>query len=429
LVVARIGVSPGRFRGKDSGGTPKSATKMVAFRRETESELESLHMNWKAELDQRAAKVVLLPDEIRRYSRHLLIPEVNFEGQKRIRAARVLIVGMGGLGSPVAAYLAAAGVGNLGLIDHDYVSLSNLQRQIAHRDADIGKLKTDSAAEFIQNRNPYTKINVISEALSIENVENILNDYDIVVDGTDNFPTRYLINDACVLAGKPWVYGSIFQFDGQVSVFGAEGAACYRCLQPQAPDAGTVPGCAEGGVLGALPGIIGSLQATEVLKLICGMGDSLAGRLLVVDAKSMKFREVRIPPDQECAICGGMGAARIQSLDDAADDYRHATTICGRFAQILPEDLRSALAGCNPPVVLDVRSAAECAVEPVDGAVNIPLGELPERLHELDSIQEVVVVCQGEQRTAEALKLLQDAGFKKISGLAGGVEAWLESNE
>ncbi len=379
-------------------------------------------MNWKEELDRRAESVVLLPDEIRRYSRHLLIPEVSFEGQKRIRAARVLIVGMGGLGSPVAAYLAAAGVGTLGLVDHDRVSLSNLQRQIAHRDGDVGKLKTDSAAEFIRNRNPYTKINTYSEALSIENMENILKDYDLVVDGTDNFPTRYLINDACVLAGKPWVYGSIFQFEGQVSVFGMEGKPCYRCLQPQAPDAGSVPGCAEGGVLGALPGLIGSLQATEVLKLICGVGESLAGRLLVVDAKALKFREVKIPKDPECAICGKN--PRIATLPDGMDDYQYAAMACGRFAQMLPEDLRQALNEPHPPMVLDVRSAAEAAVDPFYEAVNIPLGELPERLHELNSSREVVVVCQGEQRTAEALKLLQDAGFPRIAGLAGGVEAW-----
>ncbi len=381
-------------------------------------------MSWRQELDQRAARVELLPDEVRRYSRHLLIPDVGLEGQKRIRAARVLIVGMGGLGSPVAAYLAAAGVGTLGLVDHDRVSLSNLQRQIAHRDADVGKLKTESAAEFIQNRNPYIKINIYSEALSIENIKNILNDYDLVVDGTDNFATRYLINDACVLAGKPWVYGSIFQFEGQVSVFGIDDGPCYRCLQPEAPDPGTVPTCAEGGVLGALPGLIGSLQASEALKLIGGVGESLAGRLLLVDAQSTKFREIRIPKDPECQVCGA--APKIRSLTDAAEYYERAAATCSLFRQTLPEDLRQRLAGDAPPLLLDLRSAPECAVEPLKAGLNIPLGELPERLQELDSSREIVVVCQGEQRTAEALKLLQDAGFQKISGLAGGVEAWLE---
>ncbi|MEM6883853.1 MAG: molybdopterin-synthase adenylyltransferase MoeB [Verrucomicrobiota bacterium] len=381
-------------------------------------------MNWQQELDQRAGQVELLPDEVRRYSRHLLIPDVGMEGQRRIRAARVLIVGMGGLGSPVVAYLAAAGVGALGLIDHDRISLSNLQRQIAHGDADVGKLKTESAAEFIQNRNPYTKINTFPEALSIENIKNILNRYDLVVDGTDNFATRYLINDACVLAGKPWVYGSIFQFEGQVSVFGIENGPCYRCLQPGAPDPGSVPSCAEGGVLGALPGLIGSLQASEALKLICGVGESLAGRLLVVDAATAKFREIRIPKDPECQLCGK--DPKILSLTDAAEDYVMALDTCRAFRQIQPEDLRQLLASKAPPLLLDVRSASECAVEPLKTGYNIPLGELPQRLHELDSSREIVAVCQGEQRTANALRLLQDAGFQKIAGLAGGVETWLE---
>ncbi|MEM1159218.1 MAG: molybdopterin-synthase adenylyltransferase MoeB [Verrucomicrobiota bacterium] len=379
-------------------------------------------MKWHEELDQRAAQVELLPDEIRRYSRHLLIPQVGLEGQKRIRASRVLLVGVGGLGSPVAAYLTAAGVGTLGLVDHDQVSLSNLQRQIAHRDTDIGKLKTESAAEFVQNRNPYTKVDTHSVPLSIQNVEEILKEYDLVVDGTDNFATRYLINDACFLAGKPWVYGSIFQFEGQVSVFGMQGAPCYRCLQPQAPEPGTVPTCAEGGVLGALPGLIGSLQASEVLKLICNIGDPLAGRLLVAHTQNSSFRQIRIPRDTGCALCGETPS--ITNLAAAASDYELASTGCNRFKEILPEDLRLRLREADPPLVLDVRSISESALEPLESAWHIPLGDLPERLHELDSRREIVVVCQGEQRTASGLKLLQDAGFQKIAGLQGGVEAF-----
>lgn len=378
-------------------------------------------MHWREQLDQRSQNVVLRPDEIRRYSRHLLIPDVGMEGQKRIRAARVLIVGLGGLGSPVAAYLAAAGIGTLGLVDFDHVSLSNLQRQIIHTDRDIGKLKVDSAEEFIKNRSPYTEIEQIPESLSIENIESILSRYDLVVDGTDNFATRYLINDACILSGKPWVYGSIYQFDGQVSVFGLGGSPCYRCLQPEAPEPGSVPSCAEGGVLGALPGLIGSLQASEVLKLICGIGVPLAGRLLAVDAGSNRFRKIKIPKDEHCAVCGSK--PKIRQLNDAASDYEQSVHTCGHFPRTLPEEFQSMIHSSTPPQILDVRSKAETAIQPLEYAIHIPLGSLPERMHELDSAQQIIVVCQGEQRTAEALKLLQDAGFQKISGLAGGVES------
>jgi sulfur-carrier protein adenylyltransferase/sulfurtransferase len=366
----------------------------------------------------------LTNDEILRYSRHLIMPEVGLEGQQKLKAARVLCIGTGGLGSPLALYLAAAGVGTLGLVDFDVVDFTNLQRQIIHSTSDVGRPKLDSAAEKISAINPYVDIRRFEIRLASDNALDIIRDFDIVVDGTDNFPTRYLVNDACVLLGKPNVYGSIFRFEGQASIFGAPDGPCYRCLYPEPPPPGLVPSCAEGGVLGILPGLIGIIQATETIKLILGSGDPLIGRLLLVDALGMRFRELKLRKNPDCPMCGP------QRSITKLIDYQEFCGIRGEEApatanvpEIQPEELdRRLLAGENI-FVLDVREPHEYQICNLNGYL-IPLGDLPKRVHELDSSREIVAHCRSGVRSGKAVDFLRQAGFKKVKNLAGGILAW-----
>ena len=369
-------------------------------------------------------------DEIARYSRHLIMPEVTLEGQKRIKAASILCVGTGGLGSPIALYLAAAGIGRLGLIDFDVVDFSNLQRQILHGTDDVGRKKLNSAKDRIKAVNPNVQVDLHDCVFRSENAMQIVQDYDIVVDGTDNFPTRYLSNDVCVLAKKPNVYGSIFRFDGQCTVFAPYlGGPCYRCMFPEPPPPGMVPSCAEGGVLGVLPGIIGVLQAIEAIKLIIGIGDSLIGRLLSFDALKLRFREFKIRKDPQCPICGDHPTIHelidydqfcgIPQADAEAAKEMDVPTISAT-------ELRAKLDRKEKFVLVDVREPFEYEICNIPGSKLIPLGELPARLSELDSADDIVLHCKVGGRSAKALKVLQEAGFRKLSNLRGGITAWAD---
>jgi adenylyltransferase/sulfurtransferase len=361
--------------------------------------------------------------EILRYSRHLLIPEVGAEGQQKLKNARVLIIGAGGLGSPSSLYLAAAGVGTIGIVDFDSVDESNLQRQILHSTSDIGRPKLDSAKERLTGINPNITIETFETRLSSENALDLLKGFDVVVDGTDNFPTRYLVNDACVILRKPNVYGSIFRFEGQLSVFDASRGPCYRCLYPAPPPPGLVPSCAEGGVLGVLPGIIGSLQALEAIKLILGLGDLLVGRLILFDGVSMKFRELRLQKNPECPVCGE------HPTIDRLIDYDQFCGIGGPDEAALPqleaEELKRRLDAGDDIFILDVREPREYEIANLGGHL-IPLGELPSRVGELDPSREIVVHCKMGTRSAKAVELLRKAGFRKVKNLAGGITAWSE---
>ena len=369
-------------------------------------------------------------DEIARYSRHLIMPEVTLEGQKRIKAASILCVGTGGLGSPIALYLAAAGIGRLGLIDFDVVDFSNLQRQILHGTDDVGRKKLNSAKDRIKAVNPNVQVDLHECVFRSENAMQIVQDYDIVVDGTDNFPTRYLSNDVCVLAKKPNVYGSIFRFDGQCTVFAPHlGGPCYRCMFPEPPPPGMVPSCAEGGVLGVLPGIIGVLQAIEAIKLIIGIGDSLIGRLVSFDALKLRFREFKIRKDPKCPICGDHPTIHelidydqfcgIPQADaDAAKEMDVPT--------ISATELRAKIDRKEKFVLVDVREPFEYEICNIPGSKLIPLGELPARLSELDSADDIVLHCKVGGRSAKALKVLQEAGFRKLNNLRGGITAWAD---
>src|SRR5215472_1615229 len=367
----------------------------------------------------------LSKDEILRYSRHLIIPEVGIEGQKKLKAAKVLLVGTGGLGAPLGLYLAAAGIGKIGLVDFDVVDFTNLQRQVIHSTKDVGRNKIDSAAEKMLAINPHLQIVKHEVALSSENALEILKDYDYVVDGTDNFPTRYLVNDACVLLGKPNVYGSIFRFEGQSTVFATEGGPCYRCLYPEPPPPGLVPSCAEGGVLGILPGTIGLIQATETVKLILGIGEPLVGRLLLYDALAMRFRELKLRKNPECPVCGEH--CTIHQLID----YNEFCGIRGEeepeidlhVPEITPRELKQRLDAGDDFYILDVREPHEFQICNLNGHL-IPLGELPRRVHELDSSHEIVAHCRSGKRSAEAVDFLRKAGFRKIHNLRGGILAW-----
>ena len=372
--------------------------------------------------------VTLSKDEILRYSRHLIMPEVGMEGQKKLKAARVLCIGTGGLGSPLALYLAAAGVGTLGLVDFDVVDYTNLQRQIIHSTADVGRKKLDSAAEKLTAINPFLNIKKFDTRLSSENALEIFRDFDIIADGTDNFPTRYLVNDACVLTGKPNVYGSIFRFEGQASVFATEDGPCYRCLYPEPPPPGLVPSCAEGGVLGVLPGLLGVIQATEVIKLILGAGEPLIGRLLLVDALAMRFREMRVRKNPECPVCGTNPTVKElidyeQFCGIRGEDS--ATSIEGKIPEIQPEELKRRLDAKEDIFVLDVREPHEYQIVNIHGHL-IPLGDLPTRVHELDSSREIVVHCKSGARSAKAVDFLRQSGFKRASNLVGGILAWAD---
>ncbi len=373
----------------------------------------------------------LTPQEIARYSRHLLMPEVGLAGQERLKAAKVLLVGAGGLGSPLGLYLAAAGVGRIGLVDFDVVDFSNLQRQVLHGTPDVGRSKLLSAQEKLQAINPGVQLDLYETRLTAANALPICQPYDIVIDGTDNFPTRYLVNDACVLLKKPNVYGSIFRFDGQASVFHPPAGPCYRCLYPEPPPPGTVPSCAEGGVLGILPGLIGCIQATEAIKLILGRGSPLIGRLLLYDALQMSFQEYAIRRNPGCPLCGERPT--ITELID----YEQ---FCGLGQKTPPangaventitvEELHLRLQRGEEVFVLDVRNPPEVQICRLPGSVLIPLAELVERMGELDRQREMVVHCKSGARSARAVQLLQEHGFTKLKNLQGGILAWAERIE
>ena len=374
------------------------------------------------------AETQLSHAEVLRYSRHLLLPEVGMAGQRKLKAARVLTIGAGGLGSPLSLYLAAAGVGTIGIVDFDAVDLTNLQRQIVHGTSTLGKPKLDSAEARLTDLNPNVRIEKHEARLSSENALDIIREYDIVVDGTDNFPTRYLVNDACVLLDKPNVYGSIFRFEGQASVFYAKQGPCYRCLYSEPPPPGLVPSCAEGGVLGVLPGIIGSIQALETIKWIIGAGDSLIGRLVLFDALKFRFRELQLRKDPACPICGEHPSIH-QLIDYEA--------FCGIGAEpsyagpeITAEELQREMREKGRELVLlDVREPHEWEIAHIDGARLIPLGQLPERLGELDGHAEIVTHCHRGVRSMKALNILKGAGFNRVRSLAGGIDAWAERVE
>jgi molybdopterin/thiamine biosynthesis adenylyltransferase/rhodanese-related sulfurtransferase len=365
-------------------------------------------------------------DEIQRYSRHLIMPEVGMEGQLKIKNARVLCIGAGGLGSPLALYLGAAGVGTLGIVDFDVVDYTNLQRQIIHSTADVGHKKLDSAAEKLQAMNPFINVQKFDARLSSENALEIFEDFDIIADGTDNFPTRYLVNDACVLSGKPNVYASIFRFEGQASVFATENGPCYRCLYPEPPPPGLVPSCAEGGVLGILPGLLGVIQATEVLKLILGAGDPLIGRLLLVDALGMTFRQLKLRRNPDCPVCGTHPSlTKLIDYEQFCGIRGEEAVVAADTSDIQVEELKRRLDAGDPIFVLDVREPHEYQICNIGGQL-IPLGDLPKRLSELDSSREIVAHCRSGVRSGKAVELLRQAGFKKVRNLAGGILAWAD---
>ncbi len=369
----------------------------------------------------------LSPDEIRRYARHIIMPEVGLDGQKKLRRARVLIIGAGGLGSPASLYLAAAGVGTLGLVDFDVVEYSNLQRQIIHGTSDVGRAKLDSARDRLLDVNPGLTIEGHQVRLQSDNALGILDDYDVVVDGTDNFPSRYLVNDACVLLGKPNVYGSIFRFEGQASVFFAKEGPCYRCLFREPPPPGLVPSCAEGGVLGVLPGIIGALQANETIKLILGTGETLIGRLLLFDALRLRFRELRLQKDPQCPVCGDQPTIReLIDYDEFCGVTQAESGLRPLESQaiISATELKLRLDAGDRLRIIDVREPHEWNICHLEGAELIPMAGLPGQLDRLDSAEEIVVMCRSGVRSAHAVRLLQEAGFRKAYNLKGGILAW-----
>nr|WP_321410432.1 molybdopterin-synthase adenylyltransferase MoeB [uncultured Carboxylicivirga sp.] len=361
--------------------------------------------------------MVLTKDELERYKRHTILPMIGVDGQQKIKNAKVLIVGMGGLGSPLAMYLAASGVGTIGLVDFDNVDVSNLQRQIIHKTSNIGKPKTESALESLVEINPLVKVNCFNEGLSSANAIDIFTQYDIICDGTDNFQTRYLINDACVLTGKINVFGSINQFEGQISVFGADKGPCYRCLFPEPPSPGTVPSCAEAGVMGILPGVIGTIQATEVIKLICGIGTPLIGRLLNYDALSMQFYEVKFSKDKDCPCCGKNPT--ITELIDY-ESFCNSQTIKEINAIQLKEQIKKK----QIPILLDVREDSEVALGTIIGSLHIPMGEIPNRLSEIPKNKTVVVFCHLGIRSKNVIQYLQDHGYQNLVNLRGGIDAY-----
>jgi len=373
------------------------------------------------------AATSLSNEEILRYSRHLIMPEVGMEGQLKLKNSKVLLIGTGGLGAPLGLYLAAAGVGRLGLVDFDVVDFTNLQRQIAFGTADVGKSKAQAARARLSDLNPDIQIEAFETQLTSANALELFKDFDIIVDGTDNFPTRYLVNDACILLGKPNVYGSIFRFEGQATVFGMPDGPCYRCLYPEPPPPGLVPSCAEGGVLGVLPGIVGSIQAMETIKLILGRGDSLVGRLLLFDALGMKFRELKLRKNPNCPMCG-----EHRTINKLIDYYE----FCGvrgeeapapdlAVPEITPKELKTRLDKGDDLFILDVREPHEYQICNLNGYL-IPLGDLPKRVHELDSSRDIVAHCRSGVRSGKAVTFLRQAGFKKVHNLTGGILAWAD---
>jgi adenylyltransferase/sulfurtransferase len=378
----------------------------------------------------------LSPDEVRRYSRHLILSEVGIDGQRALKGAKVLCIGAGGLGSPAAMYLAAAGVGTIGIVDFDVVDMSNLQRQLLHGTPDVGRSKLASAKDTIQSLNPHVHVETYETALSSANALDLFKDYDVILDGTDNFPTRYLVNDACVLVGKPNAYGSIFRFEGQASVFATKGGPCYRCLYPEPPPPGLVPSCAEAGVLGVLPGIIGTIQATEAIKLILGNGEPLIGRFLIYDALRMKFRELKLRRDPDCPVCGdrptvrelidydqfcGVTAATAPGTADAAPAAHAAAS-----NDISPRELKAAFDRGDTLVLIDVREPQEYQINRIPGSKLIPLGEIPQRYAEIDGSGLVVCQCKSGVRSAKAAAFLRTVGFTNVKNLTGGVLGWID---
>ncbi len=364
-------------------------------------------------------------DEISRYARHLIIPDVGIDGQKRLKAARVLLVGAGGLGSPLALYLAAAGVGHIGIVDFDVVDVTNLQRQILHGTKDIGRAKVASARERIADINPFVELTTYETALTSQNALGIIEKYDLVVDGTDNFPTRYLVNDACVMLGKPNVYGSVFRFEGQASVFSTKDGPCYRCLFPEPPPPGTVPSCAEAGVLGVLPGLIGTIQATEAIKLILGIGEPLVGRLLLVDALGAQFRTVKVRKNPACPACGTHEITELIDYDEFCGMKPEAGSRKPEdtMPEITPLELAERLRAGDIDLI-DVREPHEWDIAHIPGARLIPLGNLPAAVPSLDRTRDIVVQCRSGARSGRAVRLLQAAGFTRVRNLAGGILRW-----
>lgn len=384
------------------------------------------------------AAVALSHEEVQRYSRHLIMPEVGMAGQKKLKAASVLLIGAGGLGSPLAMYLAAAGIGRIGLVDYDVVDYTNLQRQVIHGTKDVGRPKLESAKEHILDINPHVQVDTYEVPLTSANALELFEPYDVIIDGTDNFPTRYLTNDACVLLGKPNVYGSIFRFEGQASVFYAAEGPCYRCLFPEPPPPGLVPSCAEGGVLGVLPGTIGAIQATEAIKLILGTGDPLIGRLLLYDALSMSFDEVRLRKNPDCPVCGE-NPTLTELIDyeqfcgmPAHDHSLYTAGVNGESVpEMTPRELQSRLEQGEDLFILDVREPHEWEISNLShlGAVLIPKGQVVERMGELDTAREIVVQCRTGGRSAEIVRELQKHGFKKLHNLTGGINRWAREVE
>jgi adenylyltransferase/sulfurtransferase len=366
----------------------------------------------------------LSPEEMLRYSRHLILPEVGVEGQKRLKRAKVLLVGAGGLGSPLGLYLAAAGIGRIGLVDFDYVDFSNLQRQVLYGTKDVGRRKLEAAAERVTDINPNVEVVPYEAHLTSENALDIVPEYDLVIDGTDNFPTRYLVNDACVLTGRPNVYGSIFRFEGQASVFATAEGPCYRCLYAEPPPPGLVPSCAEGGVLGVLPGIVGTIQANEAIKMILGVGEPLVGRLLLFDALRMRFRELRVRKNPACPICGPNRTIRELVDYEAFCGIRPEPAGANKDGEITALELKARLDRGARPVMIDVREPYESAICRIPGATLIPLREVPARFTELDPNAEIVVHCKMGLRSDQAAGFLRQRGFRNVLNLRGGIDAW-----
>jgi sulfur-carrier protein adenylyltransferase/sulfurtransferase len=372
-----------------------------------------------------APPTTLSKEEILRYSRHLIMPEVGMDGQLKLKNAKVALIGTGGLGAPLGMYLAAAGVGRIGLVDFDVVDFTNLQRQVIHGTKDVGRKKLDSAADTMLDINPYVEIDRHEVALTSENALQILKNYDLVVDGTDNFPTRYLVNDACVLLKKPNVYGSIFRFEGQATVFAYPGGPCYRCLYPEPPPPGLVPSCAEGGVLGILPGVIGLIQATETVKLILGAGEPLVGRLLLYDALAMRFRELKLRRNPECPVCGDHPTIHelidYQEFCGVPNQAHEPAPVEG---EIDPVEVKAKMDRGDRFVLIDVREPHEYQICRIPNARLIPLGDLPKRVNELNSADEIVAHCKSGVRSGKAVDFLKQAGFKKVRNMKGGTLAW-----